>query len=507
MKYIIYCRKSTDSEDRQVQSLESQEKELLKLAESQGLQVIGTMNESMSAKAEGRPVFNRVLGMLSKGEADGIICWKLDRLARNFIDGGKIIDLLQKSSIKEIRTNEGIYLPTDNVLMIAMHFGMANQYIRDLSVNVKRGNREKLSRGGWPGRAPFGYLNDKATKLIVPDSSKSHFVKRIYELYANDGKSYGEVSDILYQEGLRTSLGRKVLKGTINKIISSKFYVGLMERDGKLHQGVHQPLITKELYDLAQVVSDNKSRPRSKTLFFPLRGYLKCDVCGCSFTASLKRGHDYYYCTNGKQICNEHTAYLRENYLYEKIADSLGSLAFSPRKVELAYKASLEKLGHLNKYHERASEALQNELKMLIEKESRLFDVYLAGDMDKPLYEEKLKELKNRRVELSNQISKQNTVDPKITLEQIKNVFSLGITMRNKFLEASDEKKKEIMQNVLWNISIKGKETFTVQYKSPYNILANSPKNLSISQLLGYWYDIRTILSKNNEFDFVSIKV
>jgi len=147
MRFLIYCRKSTDSEDRQVLSLESQENELRRLAESQGLEVVGVLHESMSAKAAGRPIFNQVLRSIAKGEADAILCWKLDRLARNMVDGGQIIDLLQRGSIKEIRTYESVHTPSENSLLLSVIFGMANQFVRDLSVNVKRGMRAKLDKG------------------------------------------------------------------------------------------------------------------------------------------------------------------------------------------------------------------------------------------------------------------------------------------------------------------------------------------------------------------------
>lgn len=232
MKYILYCRKSTESEDRQVLSLESQEKELMNIAKNNNLEVISMFKESKSAKAEGRPVFNQVLKLITSGKADAIICWKLDRLARNFIDGGKVIDLLQKGIIKEIRTYETTHLPTDNVLLLAVNFGMANQYIRDLSTNVKRGIRTKLENGQWPNFAPFGYKNDKADKTIKIDTKRSPYVKRIFELYSTGAYTLKQVEDILFQEGLRTKGGFRLKKCQIHRFLQNKFYVGLMEKDG-----------------------------------------------------------------------------------------------------------------------------------------------------------------------------------------------------------------------------------------------------------------------------------
>ena len=236
MRYIIYCRKSTDTEDKQVQSLESQEHELITLAKAQNLEVVEILKESMSAKLEGRPVFKKLLAMITNGKADGIICWKLDRLARNMVEGGRVMDLLGKGVIQEIKTFESTHYPNDNVLMLAVHFGMANQYSRDLSTNVKRGNRAKLEKGDWPNQAPFGYLNNRATKTIVVDKKMAKYVLRTAELYATGTNTIKQIVDILYQEGLRTRGGGKAQKNHVHRILTNRFYCGLMERDGKIYQ-------------------------------------------------------------------------------------------------------------------------------------------------------------------------------------------------------------------------------------------------------------------------------
>ena len=189
--------------------------------------------------------------MITAGKADAILCWKLDRLARNFLDGGLIMDMLQKGVIKEIRTYEATHLPNESAFIMAMQFGMANQFSRDLSVNVKRGNRAKLEKGGWPNHAPFGYLNDKATATITIDHSRSKYVLRMFELYAAGIHGFTEIANILYNEGLRNTCGKKIYRGHIHRIITNPFYSGLMLRDGKYYPGNHEPLISKDLFDKA----------------------------------------------------------------------------------------------------------------------------------------------------------------------------------------------------------------------------------------------------------------
>ena len=185
LKYFIYGRKSSEDEDRQMLSIDAQLSELKSIASKNGTAVVGTFTESKSAKEPGRVVFNDMLRRIECGEANAILSWKLDRLARNFDDGGKIIGLLQRGVIQEIRTFEKTYLPADNVLTIAVEFGMANQYVRDLSVNIRRGIREKIRRGIFSGKAPMGYYNEPKLRTIEPHPENFGKLKTDFGAFRN----------------------------------------------------------------------------------------------------------------------------------------------------------------------------------------------------------------------------------------------------------------------------------------------------------------------------------
>jgi site-specific DNA recombinase len=146
--YIIYARKSTESEDRQVLSIDSQVKELKALAQSLGLEIGEILSEAQSAKAPGREVFSRLMKRAYQGQVKGIISWKLDRLARNPLDGGNLIWALEEKKIEEIVTPQRTFSNTGNdKFWMQLEFGMAKKYVDDLSDNVKRGNRAKLELG------------------------------------------------------------------------------------------------------------------------------------------------------------------------------------------------------------------------------------------------------------------------------------------------------------------------------------------------------------------------
>ena len=120
--YFLYVRKSTDIEDKQVRSIEGQLGVLRALAKAEGLNVVGEFIEKQSAKIPGRPVFNEILTRIEKGEAQGIVCWKLDRLARNPVDGGQISWFLQRAIIQHIQTHDRSYRPTDNFMLMSVEF-------------------------------------------------------------------------------------------------------------------------------------------------------------------------------------------------------------------------------------------------------------------------------------------------------------------------------------------------------------------------------------------------
>jgi len=226
IKYFLYARKSTDVEDKQVRSIDDQLAVLRALAKDEDLTITQEFVERQSAKKPGRPVFNEMLDLIKKGEAQGIICWKIDRLARNPVDGGQISWLLQQSIIQSIRTHDRNFLPADNVLMMSVEFGMANQFIRDLSVNTSRGLRHKAKLGHFPGTAPVGYLNDTRAKIIVVDRKKSKAVKAAFELYVQGNSRLEDISRFLFENGVRSFYGNPLHKdrarfiGTPHKSVS-----------------------------------------------------------------------------------------------------------------------------------------------------------------------------------------------------------------------------------------------------------------------------------------------
>jgi DNA invertase Pin-like site-specific DNA recombinase len=310
LKYFIYGRKSSEDEDRQMLSIDAQLSELNIIARQNGLSVVGTFTESKSAKEPGREVFNDMLRRIERGEANAILTWKLDRLARNFDDGGKIIGLLQRGVIQEIRTFEKSYLPTDNVLMIAVEFGMANQYSRDLSVNVLRGIRAKVRRGVLSGKAPLGYFNEPKLRTIEPHPDYFAKVKRIMELFATGQYSLTAIQKELKAVGIVGERSKKPLPlSSIGNFLRNPFYYGVFLHKGEMHQGIHAPMITKKTFDEIQAALVTVGKPRKKRgdKGFLFLNFATCATCGHCVTGERHtkrsgRRYGYYRCSHKNKL-------------------------------------------------------------------------------------------------------------------------------------------------------------------------------------------------------------
>ena len=488
MKYILYARKSTEQEERQAMSIDSQISELLRMSERFGFTIDKTYRESMSAKKAGRPIFNEMLEYIEKQKDCIVLAWKVDRLTRNISDGARITELLESGNIKEIRTIDKVIMdnPSDKFMLI-MDFGVGKKYSDDLSVNVKRGNRAKLEKGGLPGVAPFGYLNDKLNKTVYVDEDRVDYIRKAFDLYSTGSYSVREIADILYASGMRTKGGHKYHKSKIHTMLSNPFYAGLIRRNGKLYQGCHEQVVSQQVFENTQTALFGRTHSKKQKLFFHLRGKIRCGHCGCAFTATRKKGHDYYHCTNGKGGCREHEHSLRGEVLDGVVATVLEDIQFRPEMIEMAYLASKEKTNLNENYRQSSLDNITKQLEFVTKKRSKLLDSHLTDLITNDVYESKMKELGNEETSLKQQFKQvENKFKTSVsTLEPTKEVFLSANRAKNDFLNSQNDKKREVLENLLWNLEIKDQVLANVSYKMPYAILKKSPKNGDFSQMLG----------------------
>ncbi len=367
IKYIVYARKSTESEDKQVQSIDDQLNKLKQLAKEKSLHIIEIITEEKSAKKpNNRPLFDKMIHDIESGKADGILCWEINRLSRNPIDSGNLSWLLQEGTLKSIQTYTKEYKPEDfNALLFNIETGQANQFVLDLSKDTKRGLESKFDKGWLPTIAPLGYLNnkykDKGEKDIVKDPERFSIVRKMWDLMLTGNYTVPKVLDIAYENwGLRTVKrkkigGTKLSKTGLYKIFTNPFYAGILEWGGKRSLGKHEPMITLEEFDTVQFILGKRGKPRAVKHQHKYNGTLRCAKCGCSFTGDLKRKYAkttgkvteymFYRCTKKKPnyVC-ENSRHLREEKLEKQFIEAIDKIIF----IEDLCKWSIETLKILN---------------------------------------------------------------------------------------------------------------------------------------------------------------
>jgi len=390
VKYCLYARKSTESEERQVLSIDSQVKEMLQLAEREGLEIVTMKRESHSAKETGqRPVFNEIIEELRQDKFNGILTWAPDRISRNAGDLGKIVDLMDAGKLHEIRTYGQRFTNSPSEKFLLMILGSQAKLENDnRGINVKRGLRTRAEMGLWAGMAPLGYLNqnrmDKKCQVII-DPLRGPVIKKMFEKVAYEQYSGRKIFNWLKFELNFYTRGNKPLTlSGIYRILESPFYYGVFEKpagSGNWYQGKHEPLITQELFEKAkaQLKRDNIVRETKEFAFTKL---FTCGYCGSGISAEekwkqLKAGganrYIYYSCARSRDR-NCKNKYIREEDLITELLKILDKVNIN----ELGMRQKLEDeiarfnifqrsvLGSTDKVKNRADADIRNYAKYIL---------------------------------------------------------------------------------------------------------------------------------------------
>jgi DNA invertase Pin-like site-specific DNA recombinase len=367
IKYVLYARKSTESEERQVLSIDSQIKEMLDLAEREKLEIVEIRRESHSAKESGqRPVYKEILEDVRRGRFNGILTWAPDRLSRNAGDLGSIVDLMDQQLLMEIRTYGQQFKNSPNEKFLLMILCSQAKLENDnKSVNVKRGLRTRVEMGLWPGPAPTGYMKEKRMDRkceTLLDPERAPIIKKMFEKVAYEHWSGRKIYNWLkFDLNLRTAAGKKHLSlGNIYKILDNTFYYGVFEyprKSGNWYTGKHEAIVTKELFDLVQAqIKSNVLRVENKE--FAFTKMMTCGLCGSGISADekfkkLKNGgvarYVYYGCTKARGVdCK--CGYTEERELLKQFNELIEKINLNEIEVKEKIKYDVERFSKLQKF-------------------------------------------------------------------------------------------------------------------------------------------------------------
>ncbi len=486
LKYFIYYRKSTDEIDRQVLSLDAQERAITELVRKERLSVAGEFEESRSAKSPGRREFNEMLARIEAGDANGILAWDVDRLYRNPVDEGRVRWLLQQGVIKSIRTPVRAYTPADAGLLMAVEGGRASDFIIHHRRDVMRGVREKLLSGGWPGQRPLGYVYDHAHRNIVPDPEKAHIVSTVFEEFAQGDRSLLSTSDRLASFGVLTPSGKQWTKSKVHDLLTNRLYMGVMVWNGETFEGKFKPLVTPELFAKVQAVLKVRSRPRKgrKGHNFPFCGVFSCS-CGAMMTAQFARGrhgglYRYYRCTRKVRACAE--PYVQEGAVIEQASTLLSPLAISAREAETIYRLLDQQAKSTGKAHEDTLAALTARIKVVQDKLNRLVQAHLADVIDEESYREASLSLVTEKAALKTERARLSRTRTNSWIEPSRAVVN-ALELAGKIQETKrPEDIVSLIRKIGTNPRIAGKKVsfdFSEPFRFPSEILAKNRSSVT----------------------------
>jgi site-specific DNA recombinase len=475
-KYFLYARKSSESEERQVMSIESQLLELKEIAQREGIDIVDSFVESKSAKTPGRIEFGKMIERIKASpEPIGIIAWHPDRLARNSIDGGQVVYLIDTKQICALRFPTFWFEPTpQGLFMLQVAFGQSKYYSDNLGQNVARGIRQKIRRGEWMAKAPVGYLNNARTRNIESDPVNSKIIQQFFKDYAEGKCNINGAKELLSSYGILSRTGKLLGSFRIQTILSNPIYYGAIKFKGEYFEGKFEPIISKELFDAVQARLHDRSKPRfsKKELDFGFKGLLKCGECGCSITAQIAKWNGgtyrYYRCGKSRGRCSQ--SYLREDLMHHQFVEELG-------RIGLPEGWATEMRLQIDVWEKNEQQAIiqfvqsfDGKLKVVDAKLDNLLNVFIAGAIDKDVFLKKKQELINEKQSLKEKKEGFGKEGSLLFFEPLRNWVNISDSAGKLNVSSKMSEINDLAKNVSSNRAMAGKK-IGFDFVAPYSDL------------------------------------
>jgi len=315
--YLIYGRVSTTRQAERELSIPAQVKACQKYGMDRHWNLLpdGIYEErGESARTVDRPQIQKMLHRAkTDSKVDVILVHKLDRMCRNVADYAAIKMMLKKHDVKVISVVEQFDESFSGELVENIMASIAQWTSQNISWEVRKGLKEAVERGRFPGVAPLGYLNDRKNKSLIVDDIRSPYVKLGFELYATGKYTYESLARELNKRGLRTKRNKLVGRKAVEHMLANTIYYGLIKTRSATCNANFPSLITKKLYDDCQeiVAQHNHYADRTRKHSYPLSGFVRCSYCGSMISGQVKKGHLYYNCSHRRDPNCPEVKYLK----------------------------------------------------------------------------------------------------------------------------------------------------------------------------------------------------
>lgn len=416
---VIYARYS--SSGQREESIEGQLRECHEFAKKSGLTVIGEyIDKALTGRTDKRPDFQRMLRDSEKGIFQVVICWKMDRFARNRYDSAINKYKLKKNGVRLAYAKESIPDGPEGIILESVMEGYAEYYSENLSQNVKRGFYDSALELKTLGQRVLGLRKSPDDHFEI-DPATAPLVRRIFEEYAA-GTPAKTIFNQLNDEGYHTSTGGQFNKNSIRRIVQNEKYIGIYEYKDIRVENAIPAIVDKDLFDRCQkMLARHKHSPAAqRNTFFLLTTKLFCGHCGQPMvgdSGTSKNGNTYYYYT-----CKGHRAHkcskmrAPQDWIEQLVLDNLLQLIHSDDFInEVADKCMEYQAKEQDNSVLHALEAKRKELDKAI---NNVMAAIEAGILT-PTTKTRLMELEAEKARLERGIAQQLIKEPSLDREQI----------------------------------------------------------------------------------------
>ena len=490
MKAIIIARVSTEEQRDAGNSLPAQVVRLERYCQSKSFDILQVCSFDESAYTNNRSEFDRIIDLiLNQTEKVVVCCDKVDRLSRNVFDK-RISTLYERALSDQIE----LHFVSDGQIVnsrisavekfqFSMSLGLAKYYSDAISDNIKRALEQKIRKGEWLSKAPFGYKNIKnedGNSDIVVDEYECAIVKKTFELYAS-----AAFSTELLAKKINAEHGTNWSKGYIAQLLSNPFYHGVMIIKGNQYPHKYPPAITQLLFEQVQQVKSTFKKKPFKYAGKPYiyRGLIRCAHCDLAITPEKHKGHVYYHCTqyNGKHGAK----WIREEAITERLSGVFKKLRI-PVDIVNQITQTLNEV-HQNKieFHNKEFEKLTKEQKNLTTMTDNLYLDKLRGRITEDEYDKFYQSLRDQITEVTIRLEHlQEAEDNYYTTA--KYVLSI-INRAHELFESSEvEEKRQLIKLVLSNLRME-EENIVWDVLKPFDLFLNATDGIGWCTILVYF--------------------
>lgn len=480
-KAVLYARVSSKDQEETGYSLDAQEKLLRDYIASPSHKFVESKMYSISESASGKKIrktFDEMLEYTEKHDIKIIVCEKVDRLTRNLKDVVLINKWLEKDEERQAHfVKEACFVSkgsrSHEKFIWNVKASVAQFYTDNLSEEVKKGQKEKISQGWMPSRAIYGYetAGDKGHKIHVVNTKRAPYIKKAFELYGSGEYSVKRLRDALYKEGMRTEKGKKMSKSRLARLLCDPFYYGKFLWVGKLYNGKQEPLISESLFLRCQEIMKRKDAQKYSKHLYLFKGLVKCVECGGKITWERQKGNVYGHC-NHYRNCRQ-GMWVREDNIEEQLAEAITSLKLkSPRLVDWVRKVLKESHKDEIDYYENAVKQLNEQLKRAESRLDRLYDDRADNRISGEMYERKSKQYEDEKRDALDGLQKHNNASNKYRYLGIQ-LFELAQNAPEFYEKASIERKRELFSVVFDSLKLdEGQLIYT--FSAPVTVLRDA---------------------------------